>query len=46
MSAPAIPRVKEVIRRFETAQMQQVLEKALSLKDAGAIRRLMTDFVQ
>ncbi|MBP2634753.1 MAG: ptsI [Firmicutes bacterium] len=46
MSAPAIPRVKEVIRRFDDEQMQQVLKKVLSLKDAAEIRALMAAFVQ
>ena len=46
MSAPAIPRVKEVIRRFEDEQMQQILVKALALQDAGDIRSLLSDFIQ
>lgn len=45
MSAPAIPRVKEVIRRFEDQQMRQVLDQARSLADADQIRRLLVDFV-
>ncbi|WP_094606659.1 Phosphoenolpyruvate-protein phosphotransferase [Sporomusa silvacetica DSM 10669] len=46
MNAPAIPRVKEVIRRFDDEQMRQVLVKALTLKDANDIRSLLIDFVQ
>jgi phosphotransferase system enzyme I (PtsI) len=46
MSAPAIPRVKEVIRQFEDEQLQRVLNKALTLNDAGNIRSLLEAFIQ
>ncbi|SDE79557.1 putative PEP-binding protein [Sporomusa acidovorans] len=46
MSAPAIPRVKAVIRRFEENQLQQVLAKALALKNAEDIRDFLRDFIQ
>lgn len=46
MSPPAIPRVKAVIRRFADEPMRQVLVKALTLNDAGAIRNLLVEFVQ
>ncbi|TWH46585.1 phosphoenolpyruvate--protein phosphotransferase [Sporomusa sp. KB1] len=46
MNAPAIPRIKEVIRRFDDEQMRQVLVKALTLKDANDIRGLLIEFVQ
>lgn len=46
MSAPAIPRVKEVVRRLKDEQIQQVLKKALALKDTGDIHSLMEEFVR
>jgi len=46
MSAPAIPRVKEVIRRFSDEQIRQVLVEALALNDADDIRSLLRDFGQ
>lgn len=46
MSAPAIPRVKAVIRSFEEKQLRQVLAKALTLKNAEDIRDFLRDFIQ
>lgn len=44
MSAPAIPRVKTVIRNLTMATAQDMLAKALTKKDALDIRSLMTKF--
>lgn len=41
MSAPAIPRVKAVIRTLHDRQIEELLSKALSLPNAGDIRALM-----
>lgn len=45
MSAPSIPRVKAVIRKLEEKTIRELLEKALALKEAGAVRSLMVDFI-
>lgn len=45
MSAPSIPRVKEVIRALNDRQIEELLATALSLKDAGDIRVLMENFI-
>lgn len=46
MSAPAIPRVKKIIRRFADEQLQAVLSQALICKDPTDIRKLLQEFVQ
>ncbi|WP_188399299.1 phosphoenolpyruvate--protein phosphotransferase [Sporomusa sp. GT1] len=45
MSAPAIPRVKAVIRKLHDREIEELLPKALSLQNAGDIRALMERFI-
>ncbi|SMC92226.1 phosphoenolpyruvate--protein phosphotransferase [Sporomusa malonica] len=45
MSAPSIPRVKAVIRKLEEKPIRELLEQALALNEARAIRRLMEDYI-
>lgn len=45
MSAPAIPRVKAVIRTLNDQQIEELLANALSLKDVSDIRALMERFI-
>ncbi|WP_371375594.1 phosphoenolpyruvate--protein phosphotransferase [Sporomusa aerivorans] len=44
MSAPSIPRVKEVIRKIRLEESRELLDKALALTDAGDVRALMQEF--
>jgi phosphotransferase system enzyme I (PtsI) len=44
MSAPAIPRVKEVVRKLNNQQNRELLDKALALTGAGEVRTLMKEF--
>lgn len=46
MSAPAIARVKAVIRRLSDNQLQQLLVKAMALTAAEAVRQLLVDYLQ
>lgn len=44
MSAPSIPRVKEVIRKLSHQSAQELLKQALSLKETGAVRSLVETY--
>ncbi|HWR44093.1 phosphoenolpyruvate--protein phosphotransferase [Sporomusa sp.] len=45
MSAPSIPRVKGVIRKLKNGQAREMLNQALIMKDAKAIRSLMAEYI-
>jgi len=42
MAAPAVPHIKWVIRSFSFSQARALLDRALEMKDAGAIRSLLS----
>lgn len=44
MSAPSIPRVKEVIRKLSHQSAQELLNQALSLKETDAVRSLVEEY--
>lgn len=46
MSAPAIPRVKGVIRKMTVSDARNILAEVCALHDAEAIRLRLSDFVQ
>ncbi|HWR40787.1 MAG TPA: phosphoenolpyruvate--protein phosphotransferase [Patescibacteria group bacterium] len=41
MSGPAIPRVKEMIRSIDSGRARQLLDQALELDDAAAVKELL-----
>ncbi len=45
-SAASLPRVKWLIRNFTQAEAKELLEKALMMKDAYVIRRMLTDCIE
>ncbi len=43
MNAPAIPRVKEVLRRLTLAEAKQLAQQALTMENAAQVRAFMKE---